>query len=253
MVIIIPAYNEEEAIGPLLDEIQTNMQENRCEFSTVVVDDGSVDRTADAVRERVGEMPVRLVQHDGNKGLAAAIRTGLLAALEQGADRDIIVTMDGDNTHAPGLILRMVRSIREGCDVVIASRYQPGSRVIGVPGHRRLLSSGASLLFRLALPIPGVKDYTCGYRAYRIEVLRQAVEELGDRIITEHGFACMVELLLRMRRIGAVMAEVPMILRYDRKPGKSKMDVRRTVLETLKLLARERFGAKWRRSGGIGA
>jgi dolichol-phosphate mannosyltransferase len=244
IIVAIPAYNEEAALGVLLDGIQADLQEAGYGCRILVVDDGSSDGTATVVTEKLGRLPVRLIQHETNRGLAAAVRTGLLAALEEAAPRDIIVTMDGDNTHPPGLIVRMVRTIREGCDVVIASRYQPGSRVLGVPAHRQMLSWGAGLLFRATFPIAGVKDYTCGYRAYRAGILQQAAQEFGEGLITEDGFACMVELLLRMRQSGAVMAEVPMILRYDRKQGKSKMNVRKTVQQTLKLLARERVRGK---------
>ena len=242
IIVTLPAFNEEEALPALLSELELAMRDAGLEYRVIVVDDGSADATAEVVRAREATGPVSLVQHPQNLGLAAAVRTGLLAALAEAGDRDIIVTMDSDNTHAPGLILRMVRQIREGADVVIASRYQPGARVLGVPWHRQLLSLGAGLLFRVLLPIRDVKDYTCGYRAYRVGILRKALERYQGDMITEEGFACMVEILLRLRAIGAIMNEAPMILRYDLKPGKSKMNVKKTVQRTLRLLLRERFG-----------
>lgn len=242
VIVAIPAYNEEGAIGDLLDEMAVELEDAALDYRVLVVDDGSTDATAEIVRARGETLPVELIQHERNQGLAAAIRTGLLAAVEQAEDRDVIVTMDGDNTHPSGLILRMYRMIREGSDVVIASRYQPGARVIGVTPFRQMLSLGASVLFRATFPIHGVRDYTCGYRAYRARLLRRAVEDLGDRLISESGFSCMVELLLRMRRMEAIMSEVPMILRYDHKVGASKMNVRKTVMQTLRLLVRERLG-----------
>ena len=62
---------------------------------------------------------------------------------------------------------------------MIASRYRR-RRVVGASLHRRVLSWGASLLLRAVFPIRGVRDYTCGYRAYRAPVLRQAFERYGD-------------------------------------------------------------------------
>ena len=70
--------------------------------------------------------------------------------------------MDADNTHPPGLIDRMVQMIHEGCDVVIASRFQPGARVVGVPIERHFLSIGARALFTILFPTRGVRDYTSG-------------------------------------------------------------------------------------------
>ena len=187
-------------------------------------------------------MPLHLLQHNTNRGLAAALRTGLSYVRERAEDSDVIVTMDSDNSHMPGLILAMVRKIREGADVVIASRFQPGSRVVGVPWNRQLLSWGASVLLRIILPISGVRDYTCGYRAYRGLVLREAFEQYGEQLISQQGFSCMVDLLLRISNMPVVITEVPMILRYDLKPSISKMNVGATILETLKLIIRRRLG-----------
>jgi dolichol-phosphate mannosyltransferase len=185
-----------------------------------------------------------VISHGRNRGLNEALRTGLLAALEQVGDDDIVVTMDADDTHAPGLISRMTMLIEEGNDVVVASRYAPGGRVMGVPLTRRVLGRGASLLFRAVYPVRGVRDYTCGYRAYRAGLLKAAFARWGGEFLGQPGFSCMVDILLKLSRLGAVVAEAPLILRYDRKPGKSKMDVRRTMVQTLSLLARRRLGLR---------
>ncbi len=242
VTVVLPAYNEGKGIRVLLDEIDATMKEAMAEYRVVVVDDGSGDDTADRVREAGEDRPITLVEHGENRGLAEAIRTGLLAALQDAQQRDIVVTMDADNTHNPGLILRMVRLIREGCDVVIASRYQRGARAIGVPFLRRLLSYAASLLFRLTFPIPQVKDYTCGYRAYRASCLQEAFGRYEAAFISTTGFTCMVDILLRLRTMDLVMVEVPLILRYDRKAGASKMHVGKTVRDTLALMWRRKLG-----------
>src|SRR5262245_60027401 len=92
-------------------------------YETIVVDDGSTDATGDIVRDRASRFPISLIRHPRNLGLGAAIRDGLLEATQRAAGADVIVTMDADDTHTPWLILRMVRMLREGTDVVIASRY----------------------------------------------------------------------------------------------------------------------------------
>jgi dolichol-phosphate mannosyltransferase len=137
----------------------------------------------------------------------------------------------------------MVRGIREGHDVVIASRFRPGARILGVPLYRRLLSRGASWVFRLAFPTPGVRDFTSGYRAYRAELLRRAFETYGEQFFTESGFACAVDILLKLRGLGASMHELPLVLRYDFKYSISKMYVMRTLSQTLRLLVARRLGA----------
>jgi len=240
--IVLPAYNEEANMPRLLESVRDAMEESFARYQVIVVDDGSRDRTAGVVESFAREMPLQLIRHPVNQGLGATLRDGLLAALKNAAERDIIVTMDADDTHTPGLILRMVRMINEGYDVVIASRYQVGSRVYGVTLTRRIMSGAASLLMRTVFPTRGVRDFTCGYRAYRVSVLRAAVSRYGVDFVNQEGFQCMVDVLLKLRLIeNIVFGEVPLLLRYDRKEGESKMNVWRTARQTLSLLARRRF------------
>ncbi len=183
-----------------------------------------------------------MVRHAGNRGLAAAVRTGLQRGLETAGPEDILITMDADNTHPPDLIPLMVARVREGADIVIASRFRPGARVVGVPWHRQLLSLGASWLYRFLFPIRGVRDYTCGFRAYRASLLREGVRRWGEALISESGFAVTVDLLLKLRPLHPRIAEVPLILRYDLKPGASKMHVARTIRQSLVLALRRKLG-----------
>jgi dolichol-phosphate mannosyltransferase len=242
VIITLPAFNEESTLPPLLYALREAMSENEIDYRVVIVDDGSTDGTAKVVEDLQAEMPITLIAHEHNRGLGDSIRTGLLHALEDSGDRDIIVTMDSDNTHTPGLIARMVRGIREGNDVVIASRYQPGAHVKGVPRYRRVLSTCASLAFRLLFPTPNVRDFTSGYRAYRAGVLKQAFATYGESFVGQSGFSCMVDVLLKLRELDAIMSEVPLVLRYDLKVGISKMLVLRTIRDTLRLMFVRRFG-----------
>lgn len=127
--------------------------------------------------------------------------------------------------------------------MVVASRYHPESRVRGVPLLRRTLSRSASLLMQALFPTPGLRDFTCGYRAYKASVLRAAVGRYRDAFMTQEGFQCMVDILLKLRSMHLVFGEAPLILRYDRKSGKSKMRVWRTMRHTLFLVLRRRCGA----------
>jgi dolichol-phosphate mannosyltransferase len=239
--IVLPCYNEESRLGKLLDRIDEAMADASLLYQIIIIDDGSTDKTASIVNDYVNRIPITLKHHEVNQGLGATIRDGLMAAAAAANLRDIIVTMDADDTHTPGLVLRMVRMIGEGHDVVIASRYRSGSRTIGVQLYRRLLSYGGSLLLRLFFPIRGVKDYTCGYRAYRAAVLQEAIQQFGKNFLDQEGFHCMVDILLKLYRMNLVFGEVPMVLRYDLKQGESKMNVRRTIVNTLQLIIKRRF------------
>jgi len=236
IIVALPAYNEELNLGNLLQRISDTLTEAQLHYSILVVDDGSRDRTPEILREYARVMPLIVETHPRNLGLGAALRDGLKGATQAAGARDIVVTMDADESHSPGLILRMVQMIREGYDVVIASRYQPGSRVHGLTLFRVWISWAAGLLFRAVFPTPGVRDYTCGFRAYRAEALRQAYARYGDSLVDQEGFQCMVDVLLKMRRLPLVFGEVPMLLRYDLKKGSSKMRLMKTSLATLGLL-----------------
>ena len=148
--------------------------------------------------------------------------------------------MDSDNTHNQEHIYRMINKIRDGFDVVKASRYTNDSRIVGLTKFRKFLSLCASYMFRMLFPIKGVKDYTCGYRAYNLSKLKEAYLIYGDDLITETGFACMAELLVKLRAINVLASEVPLILRYDRKVDDSKMKILKTVANTI-ILALRRY------------
>jgi dolichol-phosphate mannosyltransferase len=241
VIVALPAYNEGANIGRLLDGLDTSLRSMKFDYKIVVVDDGSKDNTLDVLKEYEKRLPLVIERHIVNQGLGATITDGLRVAARLATDDDVIITMDADGTHLPGLMPRMVQMIDEGRDVVIASRYQPGAQVHGVPVARRFMSWIASWIFRVVFPTHSVRDYTCGYRAYRGSIVAKAVTQYGDRFVEERGFQCMAEILLKIRALHAVFGEVPMILRYDLKEGKSKMRVARTVANTLKLLVQRRL------------
>jgi len=154
----------------------------------------------------------------------------------------LLILDEPTNGLDPSARQRMIRMIREGFDVVIASRYQPGSRIYGLTLRRRVISRMGSMLMRILFPTPGVSDYTCGYRAYRAEALKQAYAQYGDSLVNQDGFQCMVDILLKLRKLPLIFGEVPLILRYDLKRGPSKMRLVKTSVSTLRLLWTRRLG-----------
>ncbi len=245
--IVLPAYNEEQNLGEVLRRIRGTLQARK-PYQVLVINDGSADRTAMVAEKAASEVPVRVLTHDHNRGLAHAISTGLAEVLRCAEDADIVVIMDADNSHPPELIPKLTAALDQGADIAIASRFQPGSRVVGVPPVRRVLSSGASLLFQLLFPIEGVRDYTGGYRAYRMALLRQGMLEYGEEFIRASGFSVMTEILVKLRSLRPRVHETPLILRYDLKRGKSKLIPGRTIAEYLTLIERE-FGRATAKKG----
>ena len=234
--LVLPAYNEAANLPPLLDRVGAAWT-GAFPFRILVIDDGSSDGTAAAAA--AGRVPVEIVRHARNQGLASAVRTGIREVCRQAGDADTVVLMDADNTHPPELVPLMLTGIDAGSDIVIASRFVRGGREEGVPWRRRALSRAAGVLFRCLCPIGGVRDYTTGFRAYRAGLLKALWARHGDALVEAAAFSVMTELLLKARALRPRIAEVPLILRYDLKGGASKMRLGRTLWDYARLLGRE--------------
>jgi len=230
-------------MAALLGELLAVYPEKFLPYRIVLYNDGCTDGTVAAARAWQDRLNLEIIGRRENLGLGAGLRALISHVAERGRPDDALFIMDCDNTHSPWQLPAMIAVLEAECEVVIASRYRRDARVHGVAAHRRLLSVGAAALFKLLHPCRGVLDYTCGYRGYRVALLRRALERYQGNLIRETGFACMVELLLKLNRIGARFGEVPLVLRYDQKQGASKMDVGGN---TLRLLTKS-FG--WRLRG----
>lgn len=241
VLVMLPAYNEAEAIEKLLHNLDVAFRQYGFRGGVLVVNDGSKDATSELAKAFRCETPVEVYDQIPNQGLAQVMRTGFRLGLERCRPQDVLIVMDGDNTHPTGLMAQLFQLIMEGADVAIASRYRPGASVRGLSGFRKLLSLGASWLMRFRARVPGVRDYTCGYRAYRAAFLARAVAYYGGdyrKFIRQEGFACMAEILIKFKPLKPIIREAPMILRYDWKEGESKMRIFRTVKQTLGMIVR---------------
>ncbi len=236
VTIVLPAYNEEESLPPLLGRIDRASKLYNWDAEVVVVNDGSKDNTLNVAQNFKANVPISVLDLQPNRGLAGALREGLLHAVSISGEDDVIVTLDADDSQNPFLINQMLHEIAIGADLVIASRYQKGAHIRGLKSSRKLMSWAAGMLFRMFVGFDGVKDYTCGFRAYRTSFLKNVMDLYKDNFITQKGFGCMVEVLLKFGSNNAIINEVPMILRYDQKQGASKMQVNRTIKQTLRLL-----------------
>lgn len=239
VALVLPAYNEEKDLPALLARIQETLPGQAFRYQVIVVDDGSQDRTAAIAEAAAAEMPLTLIRHGVNKGLGMGVQTGLKAAMQVA---DAVVVMDSDNTHDPIYVMDMMKALESrDVDLVIASRYQPGSVIVGLSAFRKLLSLGCFFLMKVLVPFKGVRDYSTGFRAYDSKLLKRMAQVYGeDRLVEESGFVCMLEVMLKLRAIGAQAAEIPYTLRYDLKAGASKLRVWRTLKRYLIVVGRYR-------------
>ncbi len=223
--VLLPAYNEAESIPALLPRIHAALHRRRFTYRVVLVDDGSTDETVSRAERFARDMPMDILRHPINRGLGETIRDGIEYCVRRGAPGDVVVRMDCDDSQDPAFIASMIDRLEAGCDVAVASRYPAGGGQTGVHGHRKWLSWAAGWYMKAVFPIRGLRDYSCGYRAYRWEILSRALAVYGNRFIERKdlGFACTLEKLVKLELLGARFAEVPHVLHYDRKKSASKM------------------------------
>jgi dolichol-phosphate mannosyltransferase len=233
LFVCFAAFNEEHNIESLMRRIAAYFGQGEA-YKVVAFNDGSTDNTLGVLEGCLNKFPLIVLHSDQNKGLGEGTNRLIDYVCKHGEETDIAVFMDGDDTHDPSVITPMCAAVARGADVVIASRYCPGMVATGIPWQRILISRCASIFWRIVLPLENVKDYSCGFRAYRISALRAALTAKGGPLISRRGFECQVEILNGLRS-HAVFAEVPINMAYDRKQGVSKMRLIRTTFTTLSL------------------
>ncbi|MCC6862083.1 MAG: glycosyltransferase [Bryobacterales bacterium] len=238
--ILLPAYNEEQALVPLVEKLHRVMSEISAWYRIVVVDDGSTDDTARILRNLGERHPIHVISHKYNRGLGETIRDGMEYIAEVALPEDVVIRMDCDDTHEPRYIPAMLAKLSEGYEVVTTSRYAPGGGQIGLDWYRRSVSRAANLLFKMAFPVPGLWEYTCGYRAYRAGLVQDALRIFGNKFIDLKGlgFTGTLEKLIKFRMMGARIGEVPFVLRYDQKMSSSKVVTSITTLGCLILIVK---------------
>ncbi|TAN42059.1 MAG: glycosyltransferase [Nitrospirae bacterium] len=223
--VLLPAFNEADALPILLPKISSVFTGDGYSHRIVVVNDGSVDGTEDVLNDHSLRLPLDIVTHRINRGLGETERDGFEYISANCADDDIVIRMDCDDTHEPEYSKRMIDRILEGYDVVSASRFQPGGGQLGVNRYRAFISYGANIFMKIMFNIEGIKDYSCGFRAYRGKAIKYAVKIFGNGFIQLKGlgFTSTLETIVKLKMLGCRFSEVPFILRYDQKAGYSKM------------------------------
>ena len=213
-LVIIPTYNEIENIGKIVPAVFA-LPEG---FDILIIDDGSPDGTAAAVKALQGGFPGRLhlLERSGKLGLGTAYLAGFKWGLAQGYD--YIFEMDADFSHAPADLPRLLGACTEGgADMAIGSRYCNGVSVVNWPIGRILISYFASVYVRKVLGFK-IYDSTAGFLCYS----RKVLESIDLDKVQMKGYGFQIEMKYTASRLGFRIAEVPVIF-VNRKEGTSKM------------------------------
>jgi dolichyl-phosphate beta-glucosyltransferase len=198
--VVVPAYNEVGRVEGTLSRIFEHLETLGGSFEVILVDDGSVDATAErALQVRPGESRFHLLRLGENRGKGAAVRAGVLAARGQR-----ILFSDADLSTPIEDLARLEAALDQGADVAIGSRAIAGAEVVvRQPWYRQTMGKIFNL-FVQTLVLPGVRDSQCGFKLFHAEAARKSFS-LGRL----PGFSFDVEVLYIARRLGYCIAEVP--------------------------------------------
>jgi len=225
--IVVPCFNEEDGIDQLTERLKTlrAVFADRLSVEVVFVDDGSTDDTASILKNRFQQNDwVRIVRHGNNRGIAAAIMTGI-----QAASNELVASIDADCTYDPIQIVDLVDLMVTDVAMVTASPYHPKGAVEGVPRWRLALSQIASRGYGLLLG-SSLHTYTSCFRVYR----KSCMTSLSIR---DSGFVGVTEMLWQVQRNGGKIVEAPARL-TSRRIGYSKMKTVPVIVSHIKLMGR---------------
>jgi polysaccharide deacetylase family protein (PEP-CTERM system associated) len=224
--LVIPLFNEEKNVRYLFRTITAfrDTLSRRYRLRLLLVDDASTDNTWRLLQQHFGELAdTQLVRHPHNRGVAAAMLTGI-----REAPTEIVCSIDCDCSYDPQDIANMLPLI-ENADLVTASPYHPDGHVMNVPPWRLFLSKSLSRMYSTVLD-ERVYTYTSCCRVYRKAAVTGYEPQNG-------GFLGVAETLIALKQRGGRVVEYPATLE-SRLFGESKMKVARTIVRHLGLLQR---------------
>jgi dolichol-phosphate mannosyltransferase len=197
----------------------------------ILIDDGSRDNTSELAKEsaRTACLQLAVLRHETNQGPGKAFATGFRHLSSLLTDHDIVLTMEGDNTSRLELVKQMLVRLGEGFDVIFASPYMYGGKIVNTSAYRIFLSSVANLFIKELLGIHGLLTVSSFFRLYRAPALKKLQGTYGTEIVERRGFECMVEMTMKMVNLQITISEVPMVLDTYARVGKSRMKIAKTI------------------------
>ncbi len=225
VTIVLPTYNEAENIEPFLTAVYQVIPEiGDFNINTLIVDDNSPDGTADIVKRLQQENSKIYLLENNTRGLGNAYKAGFKYAIKN-LNPDILVEMDSDFSHAPEKLKELLPPTKEGYDFVIGSRYIKGG---SIPKDwaliRKLNSKYGNIFARFIAGLMQVKDCTSGFRAIKVDLIKQ----IDLEHLKVNGYAFQMNILFECVKLGAKTYEIPIDF-IDRVKGQSKLSIKDVI------------------------
>jgi len=237
---LIPVYNESDNLNLLSRSLISALPATDKFY--LFVDDCSGDDTIIKIKNLFGKVPHHVITKEKNSGPGDSFNLGFRWILENSVNNDdAIVTLEADNTSDIGILPVMTTLSTLGYDLVLASVYAQGGGFDRSSFFRKLISFSANFFLRFAFNIK-VQTLSSFYRVYHVSLIRK-ISSNYEKVISEKGFVCMFEILLKTVRAGASIIEVPMILRSANRKGSSKMKILRTMYQYIRYSLKAGFGS----------
>jgi glycosyltransferase involved in cell wall biosynthesis len=237
--VCMPTHNEATTVGVLLWKVRKVLNEFDRPFTAVVHDDASTDDTQEVLGRYKRSLPLTVLRSEQRIGYGRSVEA-LLRYVQQEAPypkRDCAVVLQADFTEDPQDVVTLVKALEGGADIVassIAASEKPQ------PPNVKLARRVAAAVFRRMVRSAPVSDPLSGLRAYRVIVLKKALRDRPEPLITGEGWAANVELLVKLAPHARRITEVPLEPRYDLQVRASRFRPFHTLLS----LARLR-GVRW--------
>lgn len=238
---LVPIYNEELNI-PALRNSFAGLLADKANFF-VFSDDGSSDSSVKMLNEYFSGVAFTVIENKINKGPGNAFNEGFEWILSHSNnENDTVITLEADGTSDLGILPAMLGINRLGYDLVLASVYAQGGGFDKTSFFRRMISSAGNIVFRFFFDLK-ILTLSSFYRVYSLSLLRK-IKQKYPVLITETGFTCMLEILIKSLSVGCQVIEVPMMLYSAKRKGKSKMKILKTTFSYLRVIAKFRFSGK---------
>jgi glycosyltransferase involved in cell wall biosynthesis len=208
---VVPFYNEASTIGKILNELLIYVD------FVIAVNDGSDDNWQNEIPQ---DERIILLQHSGNLGKGAALRTGFQKAMELNVWK--VITIDADYQHEPSFIPKFLKKL-DDCQIVVGNRLE---NISSMPFPRKLSNLITSFLLSLKTGVK-IKDSQCGFRGFRSETIEHV-------ITNENGFEAESLMLIKAARnnFSICFVKIPTIYGDDN----SKMKNIRAIFGFIKIL-----------------